>query len=199
MSKIADQIKAKVQDSMFKAHVENRKNDRIGATVAASVKQAMVAEAEVDEAPVNPFEGEKIEYYLGRACEELANRLKDIRFESDNNFTGARCEIIDVTTADSGETKVSVIKQLNVIPTRETKSEVDSLLGKLRSLAIPTKFASYLSVSSNAGDDGASVELNIIFNLPAEYLEVIGANDFLKRPTIIAKEIKKLVEDYLNN
>lgn len=165
--------------------------------ITAAIKQAILAEAENEASPLEMAEGDTVAYYIARTCEELANKIKDIRFESNNAFNYGKAVVSNVTTDDDNTTKVTVVQTFEVAPTRETKSEVEALIGKFRTLAVPPKFAKYISVSSVAGEDGASVELSIVFNLPEVYIQVIGAEDFLKRNSVVSKEIKKIVDNYL--
>lgn len=190
MTKLGKLIASNVQNAISK-------KDREADAISSSVRWSVLAEAQDDMSPVEMAEGDSVAYYLARTFEEVANKIKDIRFESNNAFSYGNVNITNVTTDETNTTKVTVVQTFDITPTRETKSEVDSLIAKFRALAIPPKFAKFINVSSSAGEDGSSVDLTIVFNLPEVYIQVIGAEDYLKRNNVVTKEIKKLIETYL--
>lgn len=186
-SKLADIIANSINNSIQKNHntIENR--------IFNSVNKALLkAEAENTEI----LDGDTVSYYIERTCEELANKIKDIQFESKNSFSYGKAVITNVTTDSENTTKVNVTQEIEVNPVQDIKAEIDNLLKKFALLSLPTKFAKYIVVSSKASETGTSIELNLVFNLPKEYISAIEAEDFLKRNSIVNKEIKKLLDTY---
>lgn len=159
----------------------NSSKSRTSAMIAEAVTDTVAAKASND----------KVEYYVFRGLEDISNGIKDADFELGNILTGEKPVIDNIVTTDKGNTKVFASKCFSVSDPRD----ITRAREKLATIKIGDNFAKYVGVRVNNAADKVCIDIVIV--LPEEYVTSIGGSDYKKRPTVIDKTVKKILDDVL--
>jgi hypothetical protein len=185
---LATTVTAKVTASVKEASDTNLLSTMIANSVSDSVEKfTPVTDAAT---------GDKIQYYLERACQELSNNIQDINFEMGNALSGESSEITNITTDDSDTTRVTFTKQYKVKQPRDIQALIAKAKNAIAAIRISNKFSKYITFTVAVVDD--AIVITAVLLLPSTYVESIGGADFLKRNSVVTKEIRKIVEGNLN-
>ena len=187
-NKLAAAITANVTASVKEASETNILSTMVANSVSESVEKF---------APVtDAIAGDKIQYYLERACQELSNNIQDINFEMGNALTGESSEITNITTDDTNVTRVTFTKQYKVKQPRDIQTLIAKAKNAIAAIRISSKFGKYITFTVAVEDD--SIIITAVLILPAAYVDSIGGSDFIKRNNVVTKEVRKIIEANLN-
>lgn len=151
---------------------------------------AMVAET-VAETVQNEVDNDRVEYYIYRGLEEISNGVKDANFELGGIMTSDKPVITNIVTGENGNTKVLANKCFTVTDPRD----ITRARERLANVTVGGNFAKYVGVRVDEATD--KICLNIVISLPSKYVDSIGGDDFRKRPAVVDKAVKKLLDDVL--
>lgn len=183
LNKLTSVVAKNISDSMEKR--EGKKD--LSKRVASCIMAALDPEQQQQEEDAN-----RASYYIGRALQEVADTVRDTNFELGGILTADKPDITNITTDESGITKVYVTVPFKIDDVRNIAKARNSL----SNCTIGAKFAKYIAINVSPTTD--SVALNIILTLPPTYVEQIGGADYKKRAANVDKEMRKQIEDNLD-
>lgn len=188
-----------IASSITNAINEQQSKDTLATIIANEVTSAMedhAANSGSNSSTATPSAAptaDQINYYLGRAAEEVNNAIRDTDFALGEILVGENPEITNIVTGDDGTTKVSAVKSFKVDDVRDVPKVIDAM----SKIAVRPEFAKYIAVSMQKNPD--SVIMNLTITLPKAFVDSIDGGDFKKRAALVDKAISKILDAKLGD